>query len=303
MIRLVVCDIDDTLVPLHDERLTDANREAIRAARDAGVVVTLATGRFYPTAGALISQLGLDVPVIASSGADIRLHGETVEACRVDNDVVEHAVRYGTERGLSRYLFAGADTLCLPDDEDPVLFAKWTAGTGGPPPVRVCRDMDEMLELARGKTTKVLMWAPDEQVHAEAMRHYADTLGGRAQIVCGEALNVEITARGVSKARALGRVCSMLGISLEEVMAIGDSGNDVDLLRAAGLGVAVGNAMDEAKEAADAVVASCQDSGVAEAIWRYALDRQPAPDAAANVRQPARNGQGSPGPASGGQAT
>ena len=81
--------------------------------------------------------------------------------------------------------------------------------------------------------------------------------------------NFEITAAGVSKGAGLRLLCRRLGLDIRQTIACGDEGNDVSILRAAGLGVAMGNATAEAKAAADVVVADCDHDGVAEAIGRF----------------------------------
>ena len=81
--------------------------------------------------------------------------------------------------------------------------------------------------------------------------------------------NFEITAPGVSKGEGLCLLCRTLGIDIAQTVACGDEGNDVSILRSAGLGVAMGNATAEAKAAADVQVADCDHDGVAEAIERY----------------------------------
>ena len=81
--------------------------------------------------------------------------------------------------------------------------------------------------------------------------------------------NFEITAPGVSKGEGLRLLCRTLGLDIRQTIACGDEGNDVSILRAAGLGVAMGNATAEALAAADVQVADCDHDGVAQAIETY----------------------------------
>lgn len=81
----------------------------------------------------------------------------------------------------------------------------------------------------------------------------------------------DITARGADKGTALKTVAAHLGISAEETMAFGDGGNDKSILQAAGTGIAMGNAPDDVKAAADYVTASVDDDGVAKAIRKFLL--------------------------------
>ena len=85
--------------------------------------------------------------------------------------------------------------------------------------------------------------------------------------------SMEVTDREATKARGLERVCRLLGVDMGQVMAIGDSGNDISSLRAAGLGVAMGNAPEEVLAAADAVTGTNLQDGAAQAIERYVLRR------------------------------
>ena len=82
---------------------------------------------------------------------------------------------------------------------------------------------------------------------------------------------MELNAPGISKGRGLMALAERLGLALDEVMAVGDSGNDLTMLEAAGLGVAMGNATEEIKQAADVITADNNHDGVAEAIEKYVL--------------------------------
>jgi HAD superfamily hydrolase (TIGR01484 family) len=83
--------------------------------------------------------------------------------------------------------------------------------------------------------------------------------------------NIEVNPIGITKASGLEQVCEMLGISMSEVVAMGDSLNDIAMIRAAGLGVAMGNAQEAVKREADWITLSNEENGVARAIWDKVL--------------------------------
>ena len=87
--------------------------------------------------------------------------------------------------------------------------------------------------------------------------------------VSGGMQNIEVTAGGVSKGSALLWLGEYLKIQPEEMIAFGDSGNDIDMLRAAGIGVAMGNAEEEAKAAADFVTLANTEDGIVYALKKY----------------------------------
>ena len=80
---------------------------------------------------------------------------------------------------------------------------------------------------------------------------------------------------GINKAKGLKTVCEKLHITMDDVMAVGDSLNDISMIKEAGFGVAMGNAQDIVKKAADAVTSSNEENGVAQAIRKYALKKEP----------------------------
>ncbi|MFL6556332.1 MAG: HAD-IIB family hydrolase, partial [Bacillus sp. (in: firmicutes)] len=83
--------------------------------------------------------------------------------------------------------------------------------------------------------------------------------------------NIEVNSAGINKAKGLGSVCSRLGIEMKNVMAVGDSLNDLAMIKAAGVGVAMGNAQELVKESADWVTATNEEDGVAKAIQEWVL--------------------------------
>lgn len=87
----------------------------------------------------------------------------------------------------------------------------------------------------------------------------------------GQLKNIEVNRRGVSKGRALEALAARLGCGLQNVMAVGDSDNDLSMLRMAGLGVAMGNAPEHIRAAADAVTADNKADGAARAIEKWLL--------------------------------
>ena len=94
---------------------------------------------------------------------------------------------------------------------------------------------------------------------------------GRYTIVKSEAFYCEVLNKKASKGQAIEHLISKLNIAQHEVMTIGDHPNDFDMIQFAGIGVAMGNAVDEIKEIADYITATNDENGVAQAIEKFAL--------------------------------
>ena len=113
-----------------------------------------------------------------------------------------------------------------------------------------------------------MMFIPEKVREAVLLRLRA--LDG-IEITYSNVDNIEINRRGCNKGTALVSLCAALGLDPAETMAVGDNGNDLGMLRAAGLAAVVGNGIPAVKALADVVVAPCADDGFAEAVERFAL--------------------------------
>lgn len=270
MLKLIVCDIDDTLLSMQETDIPLRTKRAIRKAREMGYLFTLATGRIYLTARRRVEELGVDLPVIAANGADIRMDHQTIEENPIDAAVQADLIREAHALKLQKFLFCRDEVLALPRDRNEELFRKWTNGLVGDFPVRFVDSLDELITQSSGRTGKILLWAKDAKVHGKAMDAF-QKYAADVDVSCGEPLNLEITKRGICKGWALERLAEILDMDLDEVMVIGDSGNDVSMFEKAGFSVAVANAMPEATRACDVVTVSCSEGGVGKAIEDYIL--------------------------------
>ena len=94
---------------------------------------------------------------------------------------------------------------------------------------------------------------------------------GTLEITNSHPSNIELNPLGISKASGVEAVCQLLGIRMSEVIAMGDSENDITMIREAGLGVAMGNAQDEVKRIADITTVTNNEHAVAKIIRTYML--------------------------------
>ncbi|KAL6006056.1 hypothetical protein ACLOJK_040101 [Asimina triloba] len=125
--------------------------------------------------------------------------------------------------------------------------------------------------LAEVDVQKLIFLATAETVATTLRPHWSKVTKGRAGVVQAQPDMLEILPSGVSKGLGVKMLLDHLGVKAEEVMAIGDGENDVEMLQSASLGVVLENGMEMAKAVANAVAASNDEDGVADAIYRYAF--------------------------------
>ena len=274
--KLIALDLDGTLLTTEKE-LTPENEAALRRAADMGIEIVPATGRFYGAIPEQIRSLPFLHYAITINGAelyDVRKGGALFRA--------EIPWRRAVE------IMGFLDTLpaiydCYMDDwgwmsrdhyERAAEFA----------PHRHSLEMIQKLRtpvpelkahLARvgHDVQKIQLFFREPEPRLQAMAELARRFPDLA-VTSSVPRNLELNSREAQKGRALTRLAAYLGLDRSETMAFGDDLNDLTMLEAAGVGVAMGNASPEAKTAADYVTASCDESGVARALERLLFQKE-----------------------------
>ncbi len=262
MIRLVALDLDGTLVA-RDLVLRPRVRSEIARIRAAGIAGCLVTGRMYQASLPFARALELDAPLICYQGAAIvdPQSDDVVFDLPLANAVALETVEIARSDGMHVQLYRNDKYYCEEHNRFAALYARLSRVE--PIIVPSLREA-----FATSDATKAVIVA-DAGVAESYETVLQQRLGDRAYVTRSYPEFIEVLNPNVDKGRALEFVASRLGISLEDVLAIGDSWNDEPLLRVAGVGVAMGSAPDEVKALADAVVADVEHDGVADALRRY----------------------------------
>jgi len=261
--RLIVLDIDGTLVS-HDLRISRRVRRAIEAAQRMGIIVTLASGRAFPSMLPYLEALGVSAPVISYQGCKVVLPTtrQTIFHRTLPLSEAHRLLSYAQSLNLDISAYVD-DRIYLRDLRHPEEFyERWF----GLPRIQV----DDLVAGVHHEPTKILITG-EGQENDRLMPKLQERFGSLMCIVRTHEFFIEAMALGVSKGLALEHVAAYLGIALEETMAIGDSDNDIELVNRAGLGVAMGNASEGVKQAADCVAPSVAEDGAAVAIETYCL--------------------------------
>lgn len=264
-IRLVAMDLDDTLLR-DDWTLSPRVVDAIQKARKKGVKVTLATGRMAISTRPYVQQLGLDVPVITYHGALVQqvLSGEILFRRVIPSALASEIVQDVLERGFHAQIYL-RDRVIVQE------LNKWSQEYARIASVAIEQeDLVTLLAQEPEGVEKILLMA-DEQDLDRLAPELNERFGDRVHLAKSKAFFLEMTDIAVNKGVALAALADRFGIAQEEIMAIGDSFNDLEMIKYAGLGVAMGNARPEIQALADVVTATNEEDGVAEAIERYVL--------------------------------
>ncbi|MBU7316335.1 Cof-type HAD-IIB family hydrolase [Paenibacillus oleatilyticus] len=268
MYKMLAIDIDDTLI--NDEKqITEGTKGALAAALAEGVIVTLATGRMYASAKQLAGQLELNVPLITYQGSLVKnsIDGRVLYERTVPANAARLIFDFCESEGLHLQTYVN-DVLYVKEDNDK---AKAYAALSKIP-YTVYPDFGE---LAAQPSMKLLIIDEPELLDRVAERLRGLT-GGQVHITKSKPHFLEIVHIEGTKGHALAHLAEHFGIGLEQVIGIGDSWNDREMLEVAGLGVAMGNAVESLKEIADYVTFSNNEDGVKHVVEKFVLRREEA---------------------------
>lgn len=248
MYKLLLLDVDGTLVESKGDALPSPGIvAAIKQAKER-ITIGLVTGRPYLATKPVIDALGLDGIGVFNGGAEIinMRTGEVLYRQSLDSErarqVVSLALPYGYE-----VLNA------VSSNEQPVMD-----------PSEITEPTDKLLIVdVPTKETPAMIAALDS---IEGIAAHPVSAWSGEDVFC-----ISVVHEHASKRYGAERLLQLLGCEKSQAMAIGDGHNDLPLLEAVGLGIAMGNAPDEVKELADAVTGTLDDDGVAQAIEKYVL--------------------------------
>lgn len=240
--KLVALDMDGTLLN-NQQQISDGNRQAIYDLTEKGILAVLSTGRGIFSVMPFVEELNLRGPLITVNGSEVWEHpGKLRKRVLLEPEMVaklrQLAVKYDT-------WFWGYTVDGMFNKEN------WAE------------------DLFLREWLKFGYYTEDPFILDKIFREIGEW--GVLEITNSHPNNLEVNPQGVSKASGLIEVCELLGIRMSEIVAIGDSLNDLAMIRSVGLGVAMGNSQEEVKRAARLTTLTNEEDGVAKIIREYVL--------------------------------
>ncbi|WP_122791115.1 Cof-type HAD-IIB family hydrolase [Intestinibacillus sp. Marseille-P6563] len=261
--NLIALDLDGTALDPTNQ-VAPATVAAIAKARQRGMRVVISTGRICGEASEFARQMGADDYMVTSGGAAVSMWGE--ERCLMRLSMPwEASVRAAAalERvGLSTMVYVGERILITPYDE--MMFGKYKSNEGYLAIKKVVPSVAEWVAQNRVMVDKIFSRSADPATIARVRQVLSQIEGIRVMSSASD--NVEIVSPAADKGTALGLLCRLYGTDLSRCAAVGDSENDLEMLSAVGMPIAMGNARDDVKALCRHVTSDNAHDGVAQAI-------------------------------------
>lgn len=261
--RLLALDLDGTLLNSRKE-ITPAVKEALRQLKARGVHVVLATGRIVGEAAEFARELDCDDLMVTAGGTAIAAASDEriLQSWDMPCEIGAQVVAAVQDRPVRVMIYVGSKIYINPySDRDFVVNYRVEGFHANKV---VLEDIAGAIRRNHLNVTKV--YALGERAVLDQALAEIRPLPG-ITITSSGADNFEILPSGADKGRALLRLGEMLGVRPEEMVAVGDSDNDAEMLRAVGMPVAMGNADPALKELAQYITADCDHDGVAQAVY------------------------------------
>ena len=275
-IRLIALDLDGTLLNSR-KVLADRNRTALAAAAEAGVEIVPATGRFYRGMPQMVRDLPFVRYAVTINGAqvlDVR-SGETIYSAEIPTEEAQELLMYLDTLPVIYDCYAGGwgyMTACMQENAADYISDSYSLDMV----LRLRSPVPELKSFLaeRGlQPQKIQLFTRDIPMRDELVVSLAERFPQFA-VTTSLPNNIEINSRGADKGLALIGLSERLGLNRSQTMAFGDGLNDLTMLQAAGVGVAMANAHPFLKDFADIIAPDCDADGVAEVIETCILSRQ-----------------------------
>ena len=256
-------DLDGTVLR-RNLRITRETIAALQDLRDRGMRLVVATGRRFEDARRYAGRLGFtdDDPVICYGGSMVRtIRGETLLHRKLPRDLGIEVLEWAASRDLHARIFVDGRIITSPDTPAALEHLR----SYPEPDVSVVDSPADWLRDGGEEPTKLVIVDFPDDIEGwldEAQKAFS----GRLFVTRSLPHYVEVGGLEGTKSKALGFLCGRWGIEQERVLAFGDADNDIDMLRFAGHGVAVGGMTGEVREAADKVVPGVDEDGVARYV-------------------------------------
>lgn len=275
-IKVIIMDVDGTLTN-SQKVVTPKTKEALLKAEKAGAILVLASGR--PTSGLL--DIAKELEMDKHHGLLVSYNGSKVIDCETNEVLFNQALSVAEGKAVLEHMKNFDRVRPMIDKDDYMyvnnVFDNMIQFNGGPFDViqyesrggkfKLC-EKDDLAEFVDFELNKILTTSDPEYLEAHHKEMMAPFVGKLSCMFTGP-FYFEFTAQGIDKAKALETVLIPRGYKIEEMIAYGDGHNDASMVKYAGTGVAMANAVQDLKDIANDITLSNDEDGIAESLYKY----------------------------------
>lgn len=267
--KLMCIDVDGTLVNSNKD-LPIENIIAIQEAWEAGLKIAIASGRAAASVQEILDDLGIEGYGICLNGSYI-VDGNNEISRHAFNDTHVEIIRKIVEKYDVRSFFATSAFNVTNKKPDSGWLKAIEKSVANQRKVIVCNndELEKELKKHSGILLKVSIREEDDNTYQKVRKELEDIK--LFDVAKSDTHYIDVNKKGINKAKGVRDLAQYLNIDLSEVICVGDNENDIDMIKTAGLGIAMANSCEELLEVCDAVTLSNDECGVAKVIYDYVL--------------------------------
>lgn len=261
MIKLVATDIDGTIL-IPEGEFTQGVKDCVKKLCSQGIKVVLVTGRMNAAAKLIAKDLGLDTPVVSYQGGLVTYNNETLYERYLTKDQTERVLAWAKKENIHINLY-----------NDDILYSEKACYEIQ----RYCNNLHTNYEVKpfnqidKNKINKLLAINYNEPEKIDRFEKELPEIFPDLYIVKSTPYFLEFSNKEASKSCAVRFLQDYWDLKQEEILTIGDQNNDIELLKAGGIKIAMGNATEELKKQADYITDTVYNDGFVKAIEKYCL--------------------------------
>ncbi|MCI1897661.1 MAG: pyridoxal phosphatase [Enterobacter sp.] len=272
--RVIALDLDGTLLT-HEKKILPESLTALRNARESGAKVVIVTGRHHVAIHPFYQALALDTPAICCNGALLYDYNEkkVISADQLQPDQATQLVDLLDSYNVHSLMYADDAMYYQVSTGHIIRTENWAKSL--PESQRPTFTQVPSLREASQNVDAIWKFALTDS-DTEKLHSFGQIVERELGLACEWSWHdqVDIAQAGNSKGKRLAQWVESQGLSMNQVIAFGDNFNDLSMLKNAGLGVAMGNAVDELKECADLVIGNNTEAGIADVVNQYFPDNK-----------------------------
>lgn len=267
MYKLIAIDMDGTLLK-KDKTVSERTKNTIKAAKEKGVQVVIATGRPIDGVTRYLEELDMydenDYVLTYNGGLVLKTKSrEVISKIALTGADLHYLHSLSKELGVNIHAFSEVHGLITPKNSK---YTEVEANING-----INININDYSEIEDEHSIIKVMMIDEPEILQNAIDNLPQEVYDKYTVVRSTPYFLEFLNKAVNKGTGVELLAQHLGIKQEEVMTFGDAGNDLDMIIYAGMGVAMANAFDEVKEAANYITDSNENDGVAKAIEKFVL--------------------------------
>ena len=263
--KVLVSDYDGTLIN-DDGKITKATFEAVQEFMRRGGTFVVCTGRMTGGIDHKLKKDGFNCLLASFNGGElVDLQTDKVLYSKpIDTSISIRLFEFFESLNLQGFCYHNGTFVCTKNNNRKEFYQSMQ----GKPPILVDK-VSEYIKQNNVKSVKILVFDDKEKLdkHYEAIKNAFTEL----QVIRSNDFHIDINIKGVNKGNALNLIANQLGCELDDIIAVGDNGNDVPMLKQAKFSVAMGNAPQAVKDVVDAVVSDNNSDGIKELIEKYCI--------------------------------